>query len=390
MTTVEGTLAPRMDVPERDHAIALGVAVAIATLYVVMRGTSTGTDEYLPIAGALLHGHLDIEPQGWFELVFIDGRAYSPFPLVPALFYLPAAALGLDLPVTVLPSLLGGASVAIAFLLLRRQGTAREPALWITAGFATTTLWWAASHGGTHLMAEVSATFFLLGAIWFALDRRRPVVAGLLFALAVGSRLPVGASLPLFVYLYRRETWRFVAGALPVATFVGLYNLARFGSPVDFGYARIFSDSSPNGLVTGERWYHHGIESPLYIPSGLQAMLFSWPTLISDPPWVKPSLIADSLLITAPFLAWAFLARGRLALVLGVSAALIVLVDLMHGNPGISQFGYRYILDAEPLLVVMLGIAMPVRAGFWFGLAVVVGAVATGYAFWAQSIGLMG
>jgi hypothetical protein len=40
--------------------------------------------------------------------------------------------------------------------------------------------------------------------------------------------------------------------------------------------------------------------------------------------------------------------------------------------------------------VVMLGIAMPVRAGLWFGLAVVVGAVATGYAFWAQSIGLMG
>jgi hypothetical protein len=379
--------------PDRTRALAIALGVAAFGLYLWVGGQDSGTDEFIPLAGALLHGTFAVEARSWVELVPVGSAWYVPFPPVPALFYLPVVAImggrpwNEELASGVMPAILGGVAVTLAFLLLRKRDVSEQPALWITAGFALSTLFWVAGTGGTHLMAQASATVFLLGALWFALDRRRPFVAGLLFSLAVGSRLPIGACLPLFIYLYRRDTWRFVVGAIPVAAALGLYNLARFGSLVDFGYARIPSSSSSNGLVTGEPWFKDGIESPSYIPQGLEAMLWSWPTI--DParfPFVRPSLQVDSLLIAAPFLAWAALARGRLAVAVGLAAILVITVDLMHGSVGFAQFGYRFILDATPLLIILLGIAMPRRAPIPFRIAVIVGAVATAYAFWAVGV----
>jgi hypothetical protein len=388
-------LAPSVAVrlPDRTRAMALALGLAALGLYLLVGGQDSGTDEFIPLAGALLHGQLAVDARSWVELVPVGSAWYVPFPPVPALFYVPVVAvMGVrpwneELATGVMPAILGGVAVSMAYLLLRKRDVAEGPALWITAGFALSTLLWVAGIGGTHHMAQVSAVVFLLGALWFALDRRRPIVAGFLFSLAVGSRLPVGAALPLFIYLYRRETWRFLVGAMPVAALLALYNLARFGSVTDFGYARIPSTSSSTGLVTGEPWFTDGIESPTYITRGLTAMLWSWPRIdLSQAPFVRPSLQSDSLLIAAPFLFWSVLARGRLALVVGLSAGLVILVDLMHGSVGFAQFGYRFILDATPLLLVLLGIAMPRRAPILFRIAVIVGAVVTAYALWAVSI----
>ena len=296
--------------PDRTRVLALALGVLAFGLYLFVGSQGSGTDEFIPLAGALLRGEFAVDARPWVELVPVGSLWYVPFPPVPALFYMPVVAImgvrpwNEELAMGVMPAIVGALSVGVAFLLLRKRGVAERPAIWITAGFATTTLLWVAGTGGTHHMAQASATLFLLGTLWFALDRRRPYLAGFLFSLAVGSRLPVGAAIPLFFYLYRRDTWKFLVGAVPVAALIGLYNLARFGSITDFGYARIPSSSSTNGLVTGEPWFKDGIESPTYIPQGLQAMLWSWPTIDpSQAPFIRPSLQADSLLLAAPFLA---------------------------------------------------------------------------------------
>lgn len=376
--------------PDRTRVIALALGVVAFGLYLFAGDQGSGTDEFIPLAGALLRGEFAVDARPWVELVPVGSLWYVPFPPVPALFYMPVVAImgvrpwNEELAMGVMPAIVGAASVALAFLLLRKRGVAERPALWITAGFATSTLLWVAGTGGTHHMAQVSATLFFLGTLWFALDRRRPFLAGFLFSLAVGSRLPVGAAFPLFIYLYRRDTWRFIVGAMPVAALIGLYNLARFGSITDFGYARIPSSSAANGLVTGEPWFKDGIESPTYIPQGLTAMLWSWPTIDpSQAPFIRPSLQSDSLLLAAPFLFWSLLARGREALAIGLAAILVITVDLMHGSVGFAQFGYRFILDATPLLLVLIGMAIPTRTPLLFRIAVLVGAVATAYALWA-------
>ena len=76
-----------------------------------------------------------------------------------------------------------------------------------------------------------------------AVNGRMPLAAGLLLGLAAGCRLPMALLLPLFFYWYRpaRPRVLLLDGAAIVAAVVIAYNLVRFGSPVDFGYARIIS-----------------------------------------------------------------------------------------------------------------------------------------------------
>jgi hypothetical protein len=64
-----------------------------------------------------------------------------------------------------------------------------------------------------------------------------------------------------------------------------------------------------------------------------------------------------SILLMMPVLWWIVSARGQLALVAFLTASLVMLPDLLHGNPGVAQAGYRFIVDALPILWLMLGLA---------------------------------
>lgn len=360
------------------------LALLAGTLYWITGPNGSGGDEYIPLANALLHGQILVAARSWVELVPLSGGWAVPFPPAPVLFYLPVVALtdpkswSDELSVSIMPALVGGASVGLAYLMLReRLHLSQWAGLWITAGFATTTLWWVAGMGGTHHMAQVSAVFFSLLALYLALAQRLPVLGGLCFALAVGSRLPVGLSLPLFLYLYRRQWWQFLLGTVPIAVAIAAYNIARFGSPIDFGYARIPSGSDK--LVTDEPWYNHGLESVHYIPNGLNTMLLSGFS-------IRPSWAGASLALTAPFLFWSITAGGRLAIIAGVSAALVLLVDLMHGNSGFAQLGYRFVLDATPILLLLIGLGSQKRLPLGLRPAVVFGAIFTLWGIWAINV----
>jgi hypothetical protein len=66
-----------------------------------------------------------------------------------------------------------------------------------------------------------------------------------------------------------------------------------------------------------------------------------------------------------PILGWLIRAPLRdplVAYALG-SAGLIVLVELMHGETGHAQFGYRFIVDALPLLWLVLALVFRCRLG---------------------------
>ena len=56
-----------------------------------------------------------------------------------------------------------------------------------------------------------------------------------------------------------------------------------------------------------------------------------------------------------------------------LAVGLVMLPDLMHGAWGFAQFGYRFILDAVPLLLLLLGWAYRERASWSLVAAVAVG-----------------
>jgi hypothetical protein len=371
---------------------ALAGAAAILVYFITAWAGAEPLDLYLVLADAFLHGRADVPPgraPSWRP----SARSGTCRPPAPAIVYMPLVAIFGTSPgiAYVIPPLAGGLSVGLAHLLLRRMEVAPWPAAWLTAGLATTTLWWVVTEGGTWHSAQVVAVLFALLALNVATTGRWPVLAGVLLGLAAASRLPVGLALPLFLYLYRRS-WGTVAlllvGLAVIAIPVGMYNMARFASPFDFGYALIPSYYHPESTVLAESWFRDGILSPTYIPRSLGVMFLSGFTIVPDAPFLRPSVSGLSIVLSAPIFLFALRApRSPLAVASWVAVALVMLPNLAHGSWGFWQFGYRFLLDATPFLLVLLGLAYRERIGPWAMAAVVLGAAVTGYGLWAMKLG---
>jgi hypothetical protein len=392
------TAQPTTDA-EPEHLAGIGLAL-LALLVYWFTGPLGASDQFVPLADAFLHGRLSIPvDRPWMELVPVgdgSGAQYSPFPPVPALTLMPlVAVLGLfpgvgELSGNVMSALIGALNVALAWYLLAGIGVALRPRLVIVIGFAFTTHWWVAGMAGTHHYAAVVAVCFLLLALNLAVRRRFPALVGLSLGLAAGSRLPTGLALPLLLAFFA-DRWRpsrahvqlLFGLAVPAALFA-VYNIARFGSPFDTGYAHI--PSGEFGLVADEPWFRHGLLSPLYIPRHFYAIFVQGPVLVAEFPYLKPHLTGLSLTLSAPFLFWAVTARGPLVAAAWLSVALVLLPDLMHGSWGFAQFGYRFILDAVPLLLLLLGWAYRERASWSLVAAVAVGVAVHAWGIWVINL----
>jgi len=84
---------------------------------------------------------------------------------------------------------------------------------------------------------------------------------------------------------------------------------------------------------------------------------------VDEFPWLHPTWAGQAVTFTTPLLGWLVRSPIRdplVAYALG-SAGLILLIDLMHGETGYAQFGYRFVVDALPLLWLVL--ARVFRAG---------------------------
>jgi hypothetical protein len=235
--------------------------------------------------------------------------------------------------------------------------------------------------------------FGLLG-LNLAVRRRAAVGAGLLLGLAAGSRLPAGLALPAYGALYALGTdgrWRvrrnhlwLVAGLAVPALLLAAYNVARFGSPIDFGYAHI--PSGETGLITDEPWFSEGLLSISYIPRHLKVMFIDAFAIVPEPPFFKPSYSGASLVLTAPFVFCAILARGRIVPWLWLGVLLVLLPDVMWGSWGFAQFGYRRILDAMPLLLLLLGLAFRERIDWLGRTTIVVGVAVHAYGIYVINV----
>lgn len=390
-----GAIVPRSALP------ALVITVLAAALYHVTVIERVTLDSFVPLAASFLEGRLHIaEPMPWLELVpRPEGGWYSPFPPMPAIVLLPFVALfGPGFDQGIATALFGGANVGLVWLLLGRVGVAPRPAAWLTAAFGVGSVhWWAAGTGSVWLHAQVVAIFFMLLALLLAHARRWPLLGGLMFGFAAASRLPMGLTLPLFLALYlgaadwlriRRPgpgAWRatavFLAGVAVPALLVAGYNLARFGTPIEFGY----------GLIPGvleEPWYAQGLLSLEYVPRHLHLIFMRGFDYVDQAPWFRPNWNGTSLVLTTPILLWLVKVRTPRPIVAAawIAAGLGLLPDLLHGAPGFAQFGYRFILDVMPILLVMLGWVFRDHMSVEARIAIALGIVVNAYGVWAVTV----
>jgi hypothetical protein len=327
-------------------------------------------DLHAELARSFLAGHLWVPAGSHWELVPIDAqRAWSPFPPIPALTYIPFVVLGIDMPVSLLTAFVGAAGAALLYQLLLRLEVPRSAAFWITIGVIGSAFGWIASTGSLWFYPEVLGAVLTLVALWLAIDGRWPLVAGLVVGLAAGNRLPTGLVLPLILWFYRDRrsalAWC-VAGVALVALPLAAYNVVRFGSPFEFGYGLIESFAHPGQPVTAEPYFRDGVLDLSYIPRSIGAMLLQGYEVRLDFPWLAYPISGVGIPLSAPTLLLALRARWSTTVALAWGTfVLIMLPNWAHGSWGFWQFSYRFITDAMAPIALLLAIAYRRRQADW-------------------------
>ncbi|MDQ3043175.1 MAG: hypothetical protein M3R11_12505, partial [Acidobacteriota bacterium] len=300
-------------------------------------------DYTLRVAENLLHGRVGFteEQPSWLnEFVPFENYYYSVFPFGSVLTMLPFAFLKLigiiaDMPAAFISALTASGICVFLFLISAHYEYSWRKRILLSMGILFGTwMWTNLAFAGAWQLALGFAMLGELGAIYFTVFNRKPLLAGLFFALAFGNRTEILLTAPIFMFLLLRENFeRTNAGAKPtknqkpkaenqtsntklsianrrtpiaklaafcavpfvlgIATLV--YNYIRFHSFTDFGYARI-----PG--VLSEPWYRHGIFSIQYIPLNFGEMLVTPWKRVAGFPYITPTGFGGSILWSSPFI----------------------------------------------------------------------------------------
>jgi len=333
------------------------------------------------IAEALLQGRLGLTeaPPSWLnEMVPSDDRYYSVFPLGSVLSMLPPAVLKSarlieNFPARFIAALLASAATVFFYLLSgKHQISLPRRALLAVFPVLATWTWCNLAYAGAWQLTLGFAIVGQAGALYFTLVDRKPLLAGLFFAIAFGNRTEVLLVAPIFIYLWvrrnpteslrislwnqlianRRELISFLS--IPIALGLGTfaYNYARFGSIFDFGYMRI-------PQVANEEFFKHGLFSPYSIPRNAKAMLFEGWTIADQPPYLIPHGFGGSIFLSSP-LSLLLLRIGKgtsdysLIFVSWIAIVILTLALWLHANPGGWQFSYRYGMILLPWMFLIL------------------------------------
>jgi hypothetical protein len=320
----------------------------------------------MQLAGNLVEGRLDLDdPGNGNDTVTRDGRAYHVISLGPIIPYLPLVPFPAleGAARTLVSASVGIAAAGLAFPLARRYGPGGPATYWLaTLGAVGTLLLPLAVARSYYYLAHLEAMLLTFAALIEWRGRRRPWLVGAGLGLAALARPTVIlATIPFGIALLveRRDRIRNVlAYAAPIGAVVavmGLYNLGRFGSPFETGYAHAHLTST----ILAER-RAMGLFSLAHVRDNLERLLFRGFDLRPEWPNLVPDVFGHSVFVTTPALALAAGAglRDRTTWPLWAAAVLVfVPLALYYGGGGYATYGYRYFLDVTPFLLALVALA---------------------------------
>jgi hypothetical protein len=335
--------------------------------------------------------------------IFHDLAAYNRkfyaywAPLTPVVMMPWVALLGPGASDRLINALLGAVNVALVYWMFRsvdRAGLRRlsEPccaALTILLALGTVHFW--LSCGGCVWFAVQITTLtpLLLSIIALTADRNSPgtyAASGALFGAAILGRntiLLLGAFFLIVVWLRQRQereqalrrfVVRVIAFGVPVimAGFAQMaYNYARFGDPLESGIGiTVRTGGEPAFVPDFERY---GSFNLVYLKKNLYYYLWNAEFPIRnglrtfDPEGNSMFLITPPLLYL--FLVWRKRDAFTLALLCGTVPVMATL--LLFRATGYAQFGNRYLLDAMPLLLLLVATGMNGRLSLIGGVLII-------------------
>lgn len=376
------------------------------------------------VADNVLRGEIGFKekPPSWLnEFVPFEENWYSVFPFGSVVTMMPFAVFKVagiikEMPAAFISAIT--ASLLCLFLLLisEKYRLAFEKKILFTLVILFGTWMWAnETIGGAWQLALGWSMLGEIGAIYFTVYNRKPILAGLFFALAFGNRTEVLLTAPIFMFLLfydkkqdeeivetaeteiikskkkkkskvktenlskeKKEESYFEQLGSAISNFKlqlsndrkdSFIKLARFCAvpfilgvlTLIYNYVRFhsFTDFGYARIpgVLDEPWYNHGIFSVYYISGQATEMLWKpWESLAKFP-YLAPDPFSSSILWSSPFLFFLFRfgARDKVIVFCAWLAILVLTILLwMHGNSGGWQFGYRYAMVLLPWIFVIL------------------------------------
>ena len=351
--------------------------VTLAVYLALIVGHRTPYDYFGRLAYSIWQGRLWLDGAPLPEIeAGRDGHFYNVQPPLPAILALPFVPFGAHDQIEVFVSAVFGAlSIVPLFLALRALTVPRALATWcvILSSFGTTLLFTSVD-GRAWFVAHSTAMFFLAAALYLAATRRSALLIGLCVGAAALARTPTGLAAPGLLLLARRDgasarellrsALLLCVGAAPSALIQGGYDLLRWGSPLDVYGPQLHQAADPV--------LARGFMSLSYIPRKLYAIFIEPPVFVDNEPFffLRPRGYGTSLLLTTPAYLW--LAPGIAKLwrdprwrAVGLCAALVSIPGWIFATVGYEQYGYRYSLDLQPFLIVLVAIGAAWTPAGW-------------------------
>lgn len=394
--TADAVSRSRLFASDRATATSLGLAALAAYLALII-GHRTPFDYFGRLAYAIWQGRLWLDGAPLSEIEpGRDGHLYNVQPPLPAILALPFVPFGAHDQVEVFVSAVFGAlSIVPLFLSLRALGVPRGLAVWC-ASLSTfgTTLLFTSVDGRSWFAAHATAVFFVSLALYLAATHRSTILIGLCLGAATLARTPEALAAPGLLLLARRDPASFrelprslallCLGAAPFAIVQASYDVLRWGNPFDIYGPQLHQATDPV--------LARGFLSLSYIPRKLYAIFFEAPSFVDDEPFffLRPRGFGTSLLVTTPALLWIAPSILRLGSdhrwrAIGLAAALASVPGWLFATVGYEQYGYRYSLDVQPFLIVLVAVGAGWTTSGWerppalFRAAVVVSVLVTAY-----------
>lgn len=373
--------------------------------------------EVLPLKGDSAAAHGDTV-KGFFtrrsgkpnEFRLLDGREieipskdrgeaerkyFVSFPPFPGVLMIPFVAIsGYGANDVLFTVLMASLNLVLVFSLLRKlvalgySERSERDDLWLTAllGFGSVHLW-------CSVMGQVWFTALVVGVacnlvyVYFALDARRPFLAGCALAAAFATRTPLLFAAVFFLHqllwpshgqrperaeLVRKLVW-FGAPCLAMGLGLLAYNYVRFENPAEFGHTYLAT-----GTIARIRDF--GLFNLHFLSRNLTAAFTLLPSIDGDYPYLHFSKHGMSLLLSTPALVWLLwpMRSHRLARGFALTAVTVAVPIFFYQNTGWEQYGFRFSLDFMPYLVGCLALGgRPINR--WFKVLIVVGIVVNAF-----------
>lgn len=366
---------------DRWSALAVAACGLASTLVAALAWRALtehgGVNSYALLADAFLHGRFDSPTCFDSDCARVLERIYVIFPPVPALIVTPlvaafgTGAAGFVAISAALTAVTGWAWWSIA----GRLGLTSEARFWVTLAFlfGTPAAYVTLRGDGVWFFAQVVALALVSLSFLAALDRRL-ALAGALIGLAFLSRQmsiflapflfalsrPKDAALVAFDRETVLDALKLAAPILGAIAVYCLYNWARFGAPLETGYAFIsaFPAENDRNFITW-RILDKGLFSKDYVVFNLAHLLLQGFHMEFSGKYMTEITGMDpmgsSLLAASPFLLYCFYAKAdaKLLVALPIIAAIAGITLFYHSN-GFSQHNVqRYALDWLPVLYVL-------------------------------------